>query len=97
MSALKLTLISLGVGILYYLGAYLGVTHASLPSGIPILWPPNAVLLAAMLSLPMRYWPYLAASALFAVVIAVTPFSLSSNLSCWGWWVLADAPLLRYC
>jgi|AntDeeMetagen285_2_1112576.scaffolds.fasta_scaffold01251_1 diguanylate cyclase (GGDEF)-like protein/PAS domain S-box-containing protein len=74
MSALKLTLISLGVGILYYLGAYLGVTHASLPSGIPILWPPNAVLLAAMLSLPMRYWPYLAASALFAVVIAVTPF-----------------------
>lgn len=47
-------------GVLYYLGAYIGVHFGALDSGIVILWPPNAVLLAALLSRPSHsWWPLL--------------------------------------
>lgn len=60
----------LGVGLLYYAFALLGVLFVSLPSGIAVLWPPNAVLLAALLTLPWRYWPGLAGTVLLAEVLA---------------------------
>ena len=37
------------VPLAYYVGALLGVWATAMPEGISILWPPNAVLLAAML------------------------------------------------
>lgn len=58
-------LFPLVVGLLYYLGAWIGVHYAALESGIVVLWPPNAVLLAALLSQPRsRWW------SLFIVVMA---------------------------
>lgn len=42
-------LFPLVVGLLYYLGAWIGVHYVALDSGIVVLWPPNSVLLAALL------------------------------------------------
>lgn len=61
------------VGVAYYLGARLGVTQTVTPEGIAILWPPNAILLAAYLLLPVAQWPLLAAAALAAELVADTP------------------------
>lgn len=60
----------LGVGLLYYLFALIGVDLLSLPSGVVVFWPPNAVLLAAFLTLPWRHWPGLAVVVLLAEVLA---------------------------
>ncbi|MGM0593670.1 MAG: diguanylate cyclase [Pseudomonadota bacterium] len=61
------------VGLAYYAGAWLGVTQTITPEGIAIIWPPNAVLLAAFLLRPPSYWPWFAAAALVAEVIADLP------------------------
>ena len=61
------------VGLTYYAGAWLGVTQTVTPEGIAILWPPNAVLLAAFLLFPYRQWPLFAAAALAAECIADVP------------------------
>lgn len=66
-------LVCLGVGLLYYVCALIGVLVVSLPSGIAVLWPPNAVLLAAFLTLPRRYWPGLAVIVLVAEILADYP------------------------
>jgi integral membrane sensor domain MASE1 len=63
-------LASLGIGLLYYSFALIGVHFLSMPSGIVVFWPPNAVLLAAFLTLPRRYWPGLAVIILMAEVLA---------------------------
>lgn len=60
----------IGTGLLYYIGAMVGVVATSLPSGIAVIWPPNAILLAAFLTLPRRTWIGLAAAALVAEVLA---------------------------
>lgn len=61
------------IGLLYYSGAYVGVHFAALESGIVVLWPPNAVLLAALLSRPPRYWWPLLVAVLCAEVLADVP------------------------
>lgn len=68
-------------GFLYYLGAYVGVYYAALDSGIVILWPPNAILLAALLCWPLRSWWALCAVILVAEVVADIPaFTVSQAL-----------------
>lgn len=61
------------IGLLYYLGAYVGVHFAALESGIVVLWPPNAVLLAALLSQPPRSWWPLVLMVMVAEVLADVP------------------------
>ncbi|MDI9246356.1 diguanylate cyclase [Marinobacter sp. CHS3-4] len=63
-------LVSLGVGFLYYAFALVGVHLLSLPSGIVVFWPPNAVLLAAFLTLPKRLWPGLGVIVVLAELLA---------------------------
>ncbi|MEX0607561.1 MAG: MASE1 domain-containing protein, partial [Halofilum sp. (in: g-proteobacteria)] len=57
----------------YYLCAWYGVNYTIAPSGIAVLWPPNAVLLAALLLCPPRQWPWLALAALAAELVADIP------------------------
>jgi diguanylate cyclase (GGDEF)-like protein len=61
------------VGVAYYAGAWLGVTQTITPEGIAILWPPNAVLLSAMLLFPYRQSPLMGAAALIAECLADIP------------------------
>jgi two-component system sensor kinase FixL len=67
-------------GIAYYLGAKLGL--ALTPAGFPIstLWPPNAILFAALLLVPIRNW--------WLILLAVLPAHLFVQLQ-------GDVPLLR--
>lgn len=57
----------------YYLGAWFGVNYTIAPGGIAVLWPPNAVLLAAFLLWPPRQWPWFALAALAAELFADMP------------------------
>jgi diguanylate cyclase (GGDEF)-like protein len=70
---LKLPLRILLVGLVYFGGAWLGVTQTVTPDGIAILWPPNAVLLAAFLLFPYRHWTWLAVVTLVAELLADLP------------------------
>ena len=64
--------IALFVFAAYYLGARLGLTLTFAPLPISVLWPPNAVLFAAMLVLPAGRW--------WLVVVAALPAHLISEL-----------------
>lgn len=61
------------VGVLYFVGAWLGVNETITPEGIAIFWPANAVLLTAFLLLPWRQWPIIGVAALVAEWFADVP------------------------
>jgi signal transduction histidine kinase len=54
----------------YYIGAKLGLALTFNPNPISVLWPPNAILLAALILAPVRWWPALLAAALPAHLLA---------------------------
>jgi PAS domain S-box-containing protein len=54
----------------YYLGAKVGFALTFWPHPISTLWPPNSILLAALLLTPARYWAVLFLAALPAHVAA---------------------------
>jgi diguanylate cyclase (GGDEF)-like protein len=58
--------------VLCYAGAWLALAGV-VPQGLPILWPVTAVALAAMLRLPLRWTPAVAAVALAAALAAAAP------------------------
>ena len=62
--------IALFVFAAYYLGARLGLTLTFAPLPISVLWPPNAVLFAAMLVLPAGRWWLVVAAALPAHLVS---------------------------
>lgn len=62
-----------GIGLAYYLGARLGLTFTVMPEGTAILWPPNAVLLAALLRYDGAGWLRLVPLILIAQLLATMP------------------------
>lgn len=68
----------------YYLGSRLGFALTFQPHAVSVLWPPNAMLLAALLLVPRRTWPLFIAAALpahFAVQLdSEVPLPM---VTCW--------------
>ena len=56
----------------YYLGAKVGLALTFPPLPVSVLWPPNAILLAALLMVPTRWW--------WAILAAVFPVHLVAEL-----------------
>ena len=52
------------VGVAYYVGARLGLALTMQTQPVSTLWPPNAILLAALLLTPPRIWPFVLLGAL---------------------------------
>src|SRR5438552_3799071 len=48
--------IALSVALAYYLGAKIGFALTFQPHPVSVLWPPNSILLAALLLTPLRVW-----------------------------------------
>src|SRR4051812_13570659 len=67
---LTLTVSALLVFAAYYLGAKFGLALTFEPYPISVLWPPNAILLAALLTAPLRWWPALLFAAFPAHLLA---------------------------
>ena len=88
------------VGIAYYVGARLGLALTMRTQPVSTLWPPNAILLAALLLTPRRIWPFVLLGALPAhlLVELTSDIPLSMVLS---WFVsnsseaLIGAALMR--
>ena len=47
---------ALTLGAAYYIGARIGLAFTTAPSPLSVLWPPNALLFAALLLAPTRWW-----------------------------------------
>src|SRR5262245_43167742 len=56
----------------YYLGAKVGLALTFPPLPVSVLWPPNAILLAAMLMVPTRWW--------WVILATVFPIHLIAEL-----------------
>jgi PAS domain S-box-containing protein len=54
----------------YYLGVKIGLTLTLPQSAVALLWPPNAILMAALILMPVRFWWMVLAAVLPAHVIA---------------------------
>jgi two-component system sensor kinase FixL len=68
----------------YYLGVHAGFALTSEHAPVALLWPPNALLLAALLLSPKRAWPVLIAAALPAHVLAEMSAQVPlSMVLCW--------------
>ena len=52
------------VGVAYYVGARIGLALTMRSQPVSTLWPPNAILLAALLLTPARIWPFVLLGAL---------------------------------
>ncbi|MGH7307777.1 MAG: MASE1 domain-containing protein, partial [Candidatus Rokuibacteriota bacterium] len=68
--ALAVLLVSAG----YYAGGLIGLSVRFPPSGISVIWPPNAILLAALLLSPPRAWGWYLLAALPTHVHLVANF-----------------------
>src|SRR5256886_5734023 len=64
--------IALCVFIGYYLGAKVGFALTFRPHPVSVLWPPNAILLAALLLTPVRVW--------WVILLAAFPAHLAAQL-----------------
>ena len=64
--------IALCVFVGYYLGAKVGFALTFRPHPVSVLWPPNAILLAALLLTPVRIW--------WVVLLAAFPAHLATQL-----------------
>jgi len=62
----------LTVALAYYFGAKIGFALTFQPHPISVLWPPNAILLAALLLTPVRVW--------WLILLAVFPAHLAAQL-----------------
>jgi PAS domain S-box-containing protein len=68
----------------YYLGAKVGLALTFHPHPISVLWPPNAVLLAALLVSPVRWWGWLVLGALPAHLVAELQSGVpAAMVLCW--------------
>lgn len=68
----------------YFLGVRAGFALTSEHTPVALLWPPNALLLAALLLSPRRTWPVLIAAALPAHVLAEMSADVPlSMVLCW--------------
>src|SRR6184192_3707226 len=56
----------------YYLGAKVGFALTFRPHPVSVLWPPNAILLAALLLTPVRVW--------WVILLAAFPAYLAAQL-----------------
>lgn len=67
-------------GIFVFIGAWVGLELTISPDGIAILWPANAILLAALLQTPQSDWTLLA----FVGLIAFSAASFSASFPLWS-------------
>lgn len=68
----RAVLLAAGVAVAYYVGARIGFALTAAPTPVSTLWPPNAILLAALLLTPPRWW--------LAVLLAAFPAHLAVEL-----------------
>ena len=61
---------AVAVGLSYYAGTRIGLSLTFMPFPLSVLWPPNAVLFAALLLAPPRWWGLLVLGALPAHFLA---------------------------
>lgn len=81
------------VFILYYAGAKLGVGFTVMPEGLAIVWPPNAVLLAALIRFRGAAYPAIATVAVAAEVAADVPTFTAIEALLFGLVNLTEATL----
>src|SRR5205809_3466141 len=67
-----LAAIALSVCLAYFLGAKIGFALTLQPHPVSVLWPPNSILLAALLLTPMRVW--------WVILLAAFPAHLAAQL-----------------
>jgi two-component system, LuxR family, sensor kinase FixL len=63
---------ALAVALAYYFGAKIGFALTFQPHPVSVLWPPNAILLAALLLTPVRAW--------WIILLAALPAHLATQL-----------------
>src|SRR5438477_7162347 len=79
-----LAAIALSVCLAYFLGAKIGFALTLWPHPVSVLWPPNSILLAALLLTPVRIWWVILLAALPAHLAAKLPSNVPPTMIlCW--------------
>jgi two-component system sensor kinase FixL len=68
----------------YYLGVKIGFAFTLEPNAVSLMWPPNAIVLAALLLSPQRHWGWLAAAILPVHLVVQLSGGVPLSMSlCW--------------
>jgi two-component system, LuxR family, sensor kinase FixL len=74
----------LALALTYYLGVRIGLAFTPVDSAVSLLWPPNAIVLAALLFFPPRLWIWPLLAVLPAHVIAEVSMGVPLAMAaCW--------------
>src|SRR5205823_4544366 len=68
----RIARLSLTVALAYYVGAKIGFVLTFQPHPVSVLWPPNSILLAALLVTPVRIW--------WVILLVAFPAHLAAQL-----------------
>jgi two-component system, LuxR family, sensor kinase FixL len=80
----RIALAAFAVAVVYYVGVKVGMALTFAPMPVAVLWPPNALLLAALVLAPSRWWWALIAGAFPAHVIAELQVGVPPTMVlCW--------------
>jgi two-component system sensor kinase FixL len=94
----RLLVAALLTGAGYYLGVKVGFALTFDPHPIAVLWPPNAILLAALLVAPARWWGWLIGAAFAAHLVAQLEASVpAAMVLCWFLTNAAEALIGAVC
>src|SRR5688500_16346824 len=73
--------LSLIVAVLYFAGAELGLSLASLHSNVTPVWPPTGIAIASLLIFGRRVWPGIFAGALAANLLTTIPVAATVGIA----------------
>ncbi|HEV3120372.1 MAG TPA: MASE1 domain-containing protein, partial [Isosphaeraceae bacterium] len=76
-----LVLTELGIALVYFVAAKLGLTMASVAEPVTAVWPPTGIALAAVILCGNRVWPGIALGALVANLTAHAPLPVASGIA----------------
>jgi two-component system, LuxR family, sensor kinase FixL len=81
---LRAAMLLLALSLTYYLGVRVGLAFTPVDSAVSLLWPPNAVVLTALLSCPPRRWVWPLLAVLPAHLIAEVSLGVPLTMAaCW--------------
>lgn len=91
---LRAAMLLFALALTYYLGVHIGMAFTPAGSAVSLLWPPNAILLAALLLCPPRFWAWPLLAVLPPHLIAETSAGVPLAMAA-GWYVtnLSEAVL----
>ena len=74
-------LLAVGLAVVYYVAARIGLRFATVGESISLVWPPTGIAIAALVALGLRSWPAVAVGAFLANLVTPLPAVTAAGIA----------------